>query len=36
MTLFVLVAGPESVFQRVLDAFFDGETDQRTVDLVEA
>ena len=36
MTLFVLVAGPESVFQRVLDAFFDGETDTRTVDLVEA
>lgn len=36
MTLFALVAGPESVFQRVLDAFFDGETDTRTVDLVEA
>jgi uncharacterized protein (DUF1810 family) len=36
MTLFVLVAGPGSVFQRVLDAFFDGETDTRTVDLVEA
>jgi uncharacterized protein (DUF1810 family) len=36
MTLFALVAGPESVFQRVLDAFFDGETDTRTVDLVKA
>lgn len=35
MTLFVLVAGPESVFQRVLDAFFDGEMDPRTVDLLE-
>ncbi|MDT0182868.1 DUF1810 domain-containing protein [Microbacterium sp. ARD31] len=36
MTLFVLVAGPESVFQRVLDAFFDGEMDTRTVDLLNA
>ena len=36
MTLFVLVAGPDSVFQRVLDAFFDGEVDTRTVDLLDA
>ncbi len=36
MTLFVLAAGPDTVFQRVLDAFFDAEMDTRTVDLVEA
>ena len=36
MTLFVLAAGPGSVFQRVLDAFFDGEMDPRTVDLLDA
>jgi uncharacterized protein (DUF1810 family) len=35
MTLFVLAAGPGSVFQRVLDAFFDGEPDTRTVDLLD-
>jgi uncharacterized protein (DUF1810 family) len=34
MTLFAL-AGSEPVFQRVLDAFFDGEPDPRTVGLLE-
>ncbi|GAA1928680.1 DUF1810 domain-containing protein [Nocardioides marmoribigeumensis] len=34
MTLFAL-AGSEPVFQRVLDAFFDGEPDPRTVALLE-
>ena len=36
MTLFVLAAGAETVFQRVLDAFFAGEKDPRTVDLLDA
>lgn len=34
VTLFSLVAGDDSVFQRVLDQFFDGEPDQNTLDLV--
>jgi uncharacterized protein (DUF1810 family) len=33
MTLFALAAGSEPVFQRVLDTFFDGELDPRTVEL---
>ena len=37
MTLFALAAGPEAApFQRVLDAFFAGEMDTRTVDLLDA
>ena len=35
MTLFALAAGPEAPFQRVLDAFFAGEMDTRTVDRLE-
>ena len=35
MTLFAMAAGPEAVFQRVLDAFFAGEMDTRTVDRLE-
>ncbi|MDR7254758.1 uncharacterized protein (DUF1810 family) [Nocardioides sp. BE266] len=34
MTLFVLAAGPDTPFQLVLDAFFKGERDTRTVDLL--
>jgi uncharacterized protein (DUF1810 family) len=36
MTLFALAASPEAPFQRVLDAFFEGEMDTRTVDLLDA
>jgi uncharacterized protein (DUF1810 family) len=36
MTLFALAAGPEPVFQQVLDLFFDGKPDPRTVDLLGA
>ena len=32
----VLAAGAETVFQRVLDAFFAGEKDPRTVALLDA
>ncbi len=35
MTLFTLVAGPGSVFQLVLDTFFAGERDPRTLDLLD-
>ncbi len=31
MTLFSLVSEPDSVFHRVLDAYFDGERDERTL-----
>lgn len=34
MTIFALVADSEPVFERVLDAFFSGERDRRTVDLL--
>jgi len=34
-TLFACVAPPGSVFQRVLDKYFDGEGDPRTLELVE-
>jgi len=34
MTLFTLARGSEPVFQQVLDAFFAGERDPRTVDLL--
>jgi len=34
MTLFVLTAGSEPVFQQVLDTFYAGERDPRTVDLL--
>lgn len=34
MTLFASVAGPDSVFQRVLDKYFDGEGDVRTLELL--
>jgi uncharacterized protein (DUF1810 family) len=33
MTLFALVAGQSSVFQRVLDRYYDGAADPRTLDL---
>jgi uncharacterized protein (DUF1810 family) len=36
MTLFALVAESEPVFQQVLDAFFAGERDPRTLDLLDA
>lgn len=36
MTLFAAVAGSDPVFQQVLDAFFDGEPDPRTVDRLSA
>lgn len=36
MTLFALAAGAESVFQEVLDVFFFGTHDPRTVDLLDA
>jgi len=36
MTLFALAAGSEQVFQQVLDTFFAGERDPRTVDLMGA
>ena len=36
MTLFALASGSETVFQRVLDAFFAGEKDPRTVALLDA
>jgi uncharacterized protein (DUF1810 family) len=33
MTLFELVAGPHSVFERVLDKYYQGKRDERTVQL---
>lgn len=36
MTLFALAASSEPVFQQVLDTFFAGERDARTVDLLDA
>ncbi|MEK7736882.1 MAG: DUF1810 family protein, partial [Pseudomonadota bacterium] len=35
MTLFATVAGPGSVFSRILDKYFLGEWDARTLDLLE-
>jgi uncharacterized protein (DUF1810 family) len=35
MTLFAYVAGPDSVFVRVLDKYFQGERDVRTLQLLE-
>jgi uncharacterized protein (DUF1810 family) len=35
MTLFDLVASPDSLFARVLDSYFDGQRDARTLRLVE-
>lgn len=35
MTLFASVAGPDSVFVRVLDKYFQGERDVRTLQLLE-
>jgi len=35
MTLFAYVADPRSVFVRILDKFFQGERDVRTLDLLE-
>ena len=35
MTLFECVAGPDSVFVRVLDKYFYGERDARTLDILE-
>ena len=34
MTLFEAIAGPESVFARVLDMYFGGERDRRTLDIL--
>jgi len=34
MTLFAQVAGPDSVFQRVLERYYGGEADARTLDLL--
>jgi uncharacterized protein (DUF1810 family) len=34
MTLFELVAGPESVFEHVLDKYYDGKRDSRTLQIV--
>ena len=36
MTLFALADDAEPVFQQVLDTFFDGERDPRTVELLQA
>jgi uncharacterized protein (DUF1810 family) len=36
MTLFTLVPGADAVFQKVLDKFFDGKKDDRTLQLLEA
>lgn len=36
MTLFALAEGGNSVFQQVLDKFFSGAMDQRTLDILEA
>ena len=36
MTLFALVSEADSVFQRVLDAYFDGERDDRTLKMLKA
>lgn len=33
-TLFAQIAGRDSVFQKVLDRFFDGKYDPRTIDLI--
>jgi uncharacterized protein (DUF1810 family) len=35
-TLFALAAGDDSVFQRIIDKYFDGKPDQRTLDLILA
>jgi len=35
MTLFAAAAGPGSVFARVLDKYFQGEQDNRTLQLLE-
>jgi uncharacterized protein (DUF1810 family) len=35
MTLFARAAGPQSVFVRILDKYFHGEQDVRTIDLLE-
>ncbi|HJV77260.1 MAG TPA: DUF1810 domain-containing protein [Paludibacter sp.] len=35
MTLFALVSHEDSLFQRVLDKYFGGELDERTVDLLD-
>jgi uncharacterized protein (DUF1810 family) len=34
MTLFSFLAGKDSVFQSVLDKYFDGEPDRRTIDIL--
>ncbi|MEP6596223.1 MAG: DUF1810 domain-containing protein [Ginsengibacter sp.] len=36
MTLFTLVPGADEVFQKVLDKFFNGEKDERTLQLLNA
>ncbi len=34
MTLFELVSGPRSVFERVLDKYYQGKRDARTLQIV--
>ncbi len=34
MTLFAAVAGPDSIFEQVLEKFYEGKTDARTVELL--
>ena len=36
MTLFAQVAGPDSVFRRVLERYYGGEADARTLDLLSS
>lgn len=36
MTLFAALAGPESPFQKVIDHYFEGRADQRTMDYLVA
>jgi len=36
MTLFALAVGPQSVFARVLDKYFQGQRDERTIQLLKS
>jgi uncharacterized protein (DUF1810 family) len=36
MTLFETIAGPGSIFGRVLDKYYEGKRDQRTLDILAA
>lgn len=35
MTLFAMLAGPDSLYQQVLDKYFKGKPDQRTIELLD-